>query len=152
MAGTVSNQNNKKATNYCKHIANEVTALDELIMGASWDDDLSKNQRELWRELASQASSEPECYKPSLTDYINGCLELVAISEWSSATREVTVTGVRLVVTVGGPNVFVEWNGSSHIVVETYWGNEFAAERVFAPAITSALQTSVTNLQRLGCR
>ncbi len=134
-------KSNELADEYCHSIVQEVLALEELVANdESFDDDLDDNLREFWIELAESADEEPSCYQPSVFDYVNlNCLEFITLGERSNVTNEWNVVGVRLLRTYGGPNAFIEWNDTNFIVVQVYWGSEFAESRFLAPNIASSL-------------
>jgi hypothetical protein len=134
-------QSKVEANEYCQSIVQEVLALEELIENAkNFDDDLEDPLRELWLELASSVGEDASNYKPCVVDYVNqNCLEFIVLGERSSATNEWSVVGARLLITYGGPNAYIEWRDTNIIVVEVYWGREFAQERILAPNIAVAL-------------
>ena len=130
------------AEEYCHSIVQEVLALEELVANhESFDDDLEDSLREFWIELAESADEEPSRYRPSVFDYVNlNCLEFTTLGERSSATNEWNVVGARLLRTYGGPNAFIEWNDTNFVVVQVYWGSEFAESRFLAPNVASSLE------------
>jgi hypothetical protein len=130
------------ANEYCHSIVHEVLALEELVANdESFGDDLEDYLREVWIELAESVDEEPSGYQPSVFDYVNlNCLEFITLGERSNATNEWNVVGVRLLRTYGGPNAFVEWNGTNFIVVQVYWGSEFAESRFLAPIVAASLE------------
>jgi hypothetical protein len=130
------------ANEYCHSIAHEVLALEELVAKyKSFDDDLEDYLKELWIELAESVDEELSSYQPSVSDYVNlYCLEFTALGERSNATNEWIIVGARLLRTYGGPNAFIEWNDTDFIVVQVYWGSEFAEARFFAPSVAASLE------------
>jgi len=130
------------AEEYCHSIVQEVLALEELVANhESFDDDLEDSLREFWIELAESADEDPICYQPSVFDYVLlNCLEFTTLGERSSATNEWNVVGARLLRTYGGPNAFIEWNDTNFVVVQVYWGSEFAESRFLAPNVASSLE------------
>ncbi|MHB8379777.1 MAG: hypothetical protein ACYDB2_07660 [Acidimicrobiales bacterium] len=130
------------ANEYCQSIVQEVLALEKLLANhESFDDELEDSLREFWIELAESADEEPSCYEPSVFDYVNlYCLEFTTLGERSNAINEWNVVGARLLRTYGGPNAFIEWNDTDFIVVQVYWGSEFAEARLFAPNIATCLE------------
>ena len=124
----------------------EVMSVDAFIAGViGWSDLKDGEERDLWRRLADVAGEEPENYQPSLIDYVNlDVLELRVLGHRLLGDDEWETTGVSLLLTYGGPNVYLVWDGNESVSIEVYDGSEKTIARRHASGLAAAFADLVS--------
>ena len=127
----------------------EVMSVDAFIAGVTgWSDlkdDEEHEERDLWKRLADVGGEEPEDYQPSLIDYVNlDVLELRVLGHRLLGDDEWETTGVSLLLTYGGPNVYLVWDGDESVSVEVYDGCEKTITRRRATGLAAAFADLVS--------
>jgi hypothetical protein len=127
----------------------EVMSVNAFIAGVIGWGDLKDSEeheeRDLWRRLADVAGEEPENYQPSLIDYVNlDVLELRVLGHRLLGDDEWETTGVSLLLTYGGPNVYLVWDGNESVSIEVYDGSEKTIARRHASGLAAAFADLVS--------
>lgn len=128
------------AHNYAVTIGNEILALENVLDGSKFasSEEQAAEMRELLETMASESGESVEDYAPNVIEYLNSfCLEFVATGEKRSDGW--TVTGTKSLRTYGGPNCWIETEGTEFLFISVYWGGESVRRSIYAPTVTSAL-------------
>ena len=81
--------------------------------------------------------------------WLDDALEVVATATIRPGERP-TLTGARVLLTLGGPNVWVQWkDGSDRLTIEVYWGGSEARRSAYVPQLVVALSEYVEQVEAM---
>ena len=114
-----------EAQDYANTISNRVALVEELLGSNEWAD-LSPESLELAKDYDITPDDDVSPFDVA-TAWVNDALE---IRKTVSLTTN-DVTGYEFLVTFGGPNCWVEFDGTGYATVRAYWGGDRGEVRVY---------------------
>lgn len=127
---TITITMNEKNYNYCKSIADEIDAYinGELCRCPECGEEIEYNpDGEFWMSCP-HCNEEIHPESRSLYDCLADALDI----EYTVRKGDNDITGCRVLVTYGGPNVYIDTNVGK---VQLYWWNEYAEYPLSCEAI-----------------
>ena len=111
--------------------------------------------RQTWRDAREQAADgdvwewcRDEDRSPAAL-WLDDALEVVATATIRPGERP-TITGARVLLTYGGPNVWADWeDGSDRLTIRVYWGGCEARRSVYVPHLAAALSEYVEQVEAM---